>query len=393
MKKRKEEIFLGIGILFSVLLLNGCAGKKEETAAFTQRTDFTEKEQNFIAAYQDIIASGAISEDQPVSEDEFETSDFEIVLLDEKLYGTPAFSFLPIASRELTEEELTGLAAAYRKAAPEVILQDYSSYKEGSAEERGVDSNRPLTSKEYFKSRISLLSEYLVDGRRPENTEEPFREKGDPLYFSMPDTSGIWIYPKEGMSDEQLLLLIDRQYADVPAEMYTPKEGQLKKADAEAAARELAAGYITKDRISDIYLLYGSGSVGMRSIPDYWTAYIHMNGKTPDYYLQLQADTGKLMEWRKYPADFYSETGFSNEKLSDDSAVGSATEEQLEQAAVAYLKNVLKDETQADKVQITVVSNQDTDRLAVLTVKLQDEKLQLSIDKNDFSVSQVMVLE
>lgn len=394
-KDRRAAVVFAITITSMSMLLTACE-RNQESITFARKDDFSKKEQEFIEEYRrvletDGIPDGAVHMDIP---DNPGNSDFSIILLEEKEYGTPAFSFLPLETRSLTEEEIRQLIYAYHGADPEEILQDYSSYRGTDSEEGQIGENRPLSTEEYFKCRISLLSEYLMEGKRPENQENRDQMREGALCYVTQNHTEVWIYPNKNMTDDQILRIIDSKYADVPKDYYTPKKGQITYEAAGTRAEELVETYITDKKCSGLYLIYGSGTTGMRAVPDFWTAYVHMGGKTNDFYVQFNADNGELSEWRSYPENFYSVNGFSGEAMEQeqtDIADQKITDEQLLQAARTYIDRVLEKEKSGLEPEIYMDHHAEDQNKGIVTAKLDQKEFRIYINKADLSISQVRI--
>lgn len=396
-----KKFFMLVCVLGLLVMLGACTqneamadGTEKEPIAFIEREDFSEKEQDFIEAYNEIVTANDIPDQIVSAPDNIIESDFGIILLDAELYGTPAFSFLPIESRKLTEIELKQLAAAYHKAAPEVILQDYSSYKEGSTETRLVNANRRLTMEEDFKNRISIFSEYMTDGKRPEKKDLQNQANGELLCFTYLNRK-VWVYPKTEMSDEQILYMIDKSYEELPKEYYTPKDGQLSSKDAKDAAKELMKEYITKEKIEDMYLTYQAErkGLGLHAFPDCWKANIHLKGDY-DYSITFDAVTGELLEWKRYAKNFFSTEGFSVEALKNsDKTVPNVTDDQLIETAKQYVKDILRDELTDQALKIKVNSNEVNQIQGSVDMTVKQKNWTVYIDKNDLQIWEMRKVE
>lgn len=394
-----KKLFIVVGVFGLLVVLGACAQNEgmaveseKEPIEFIEREEFTEKEQDFIEAYNEIVTANDIP-DSITSFDNISESDFGIILLDEELYGTPAFSFLPIESRKLTETELKQLASAYHKASPEVILQDYSSYKEGSMETRLINANRRLTAGEDFKIRISIFSEYMTEGKKPEKKDIPNQENGEALCFTYCDRK-IWIYPKTEMSDEQILNIIDKVYGELPKEYYTPKEEQLSSKEARNVAKKLLKTYVTTDKVENMYLTYQAEREGMGGllspIPK---ADIDLEGDY-DYSITFDAITGELLGWKRYVKDFFTEEGFTVEALKNrDEEVPNITEEQLIEVAKQYVKDILGEDLTEQAVMINVNTNNANQMQGSINMTIREKNWIVYIEKSDLLIWEMKKME
>ena len=297
--------------------------------------------------------------------------DFAIISLKQEDYGTDVFAFLPLEQRDLTKEELCSLAAAFHGVDAETILQDRYSYKSGSKESRNIDSNRPLTVRENFMERISVLEQYLTKGRRAKGTAAAY-----PLTFLNDVGETVWIYPEKSMDEEQMLYLLDRRYGDMPEETYTPKEGQLEEKAVRKQAKKLLKEFVTEKTASKTYVIYTNGSMGGRQTQDYWTAYMHLEDEKNDFYLRISADSGELLEWKRLPNDFYTDEGYDANNMQNV-----VSDEQLLEVAKEYIQGYLHME------QVEYVIDASDEETAKVTAGTGRQVFKLTIDKNILQVS------
>lgn len=389
-KLDKSQKRLGIYIIIFMILLGAC-GQRSETITFIQRVNYSDKELQFIEAYNSILATNGIPDEVLGASDDPMKSDFSIVLLDEKSYGTSAFSFLPLESRDLTEQEMLQLIFAYQGIEPEIILQNHCSYRSEETKTQNIYSNRTLTTEEYFMLSIGLLSEYFAEEKCREDASQMQLETY-PLHYTTMDGAEVWIYPNKIMSREQLLSIIDKKYSDVPQSYYTPKEGQIMYEEAEKEVKELIENYVSDKRIDDIYMIYGSGETGIRDIPDFWTAYVHMS-ESNDFYLRFNADNGGLIEWKSYPKDYYSPQGFYLSINDEEISALQIDDEELLQHAQKYVEKFWKGDERLGEIEYRVESNEDALNYGTVVATAWGKEIWIYVDKKQSTVCQVRVEE
>lgn len=319
MKKSLFKLFaVSIVCITSIISFIACNSDTDKAAMTNDKIDFSaiptreysKEELQFIEEYDNFLQTYKPFEEVAIVNADPADADFTILSLEEELYGTGAFAFLPIDSRQLTEEELLQLAITFGEKSGEYILQEYCSYKYTISDEYGIDSNRSLTSREAFLIRVALADEYFCEGRRPEQKLGE-SEQDEVLYYTTYKDKGVWLYPAREMSETEILQILDAQYGETDPSFYTPKEGQLTAQDAKEQAKILLKTYVPEmPEVKDIYVLYAGDMTPIKE--DYWRACMHLENSDHDIMITFSADTGELIEIEKKGKDYYTEEHFLN---------------------------------------------------------------------------------
>lgn len=147
------------------------------------------------------------------------------------------------------------------------------------------------------------------------------------------------------MTKEQMLQIIDRQYGHVSQDWYTPAEGNISFGEIGKITQELLKKYqITDKKITEIYPFYLSKESGGRppDAKDTWTVHVHIQRSDYDYALVIDAAERSLMQWSRYPKDYYSEEGHDRLAVSTMDAYDKEPEEEaVLEAARNYASEVL----------------------------------------------------
>lgn len=392
MKKKIFKFTSGIAGIISIFIFAACGANTDSAAMADDKIDFSavptleysEKELQFIEEYDSFLQTYNPSEAVEIVTANPEKSDFAIIQLEKEVYGTGAFAFLPIDSRELTNEEFLQLAAAFEGAEGEFILRDYCSYKYTISEELGIDSNRSMTSGEAFAARIKLAGEYFGEGRRP---EKGLGESGqdEVLLYTACTGKNVWLYPAREMTETEILQILDVQYGAVDPAFYTPKEGQLSLQDAESRAKDLLKTYLPKKQeAEDIYLLYYGENTQWQE--DYWQAFVHLKKSDYDISLTFTAGTGEFIELEKKSKDYYTKQHFLEPVTGGQDEPVARKDEELKEAAKKYMDELSGLETE-EKLEPKVLLNKDSDDMGTVSVRTKDgDVYKLQINKKDFSI-------
>jgi len=273
---------------------------------------------------------------------------FSVIPLNSEIYGVDSYAIIPILRRQLTEEEMLQLAYCMGGIPFEQLisskyswmgLEDQQMYRPYSHEERIMD--------------YELESLYRYKGVRPVTPLTNSNEKNGPLYVDLQwsDNKGLlryWIYPKNTMTKEQLLQIIDTEFRDIPEEFYQPLTDQISYADVAKTAQKLVLEYGISDNNFDTCYAYYWSARGTRTTPlgvpeDIWRAKLHFV-KGNDYEVVFKASDGSFISWTCYPPGYFGAKEPADFLKKDNAEPAKYSEDEMLKVAESFAeKNLIKD--------------------------------------------------
>lgn len=286
--------------------------------------------------------------------EEPEESGFALIPLQENLYGTACYAILPLSERALTEEEFLQLAEGMDGISPKELLTPKYSRTGLEEDAACLRQNRALFRGEKLRF-DTLQPEYLYAERRPSaDLWENARNGNAPCFVKLPENSGAPVFsilPTEQMDDEQLLQYIDAQLYGVDPQTYLPLSGEIAYGELpQHLQREIAAYGLGDGTLPEYNAVLSTSPDGSRT-PDQESWAVTLCFPEEDQYVvTLDAQTGALKSWIRWPAGTFTDEVVPESAESPEASP--RTEEELEAAAKGYLEQAVPGDWNISEVKI-----------------------------------------
>lgn len=314
------------------------------------KTEYIYRENEFKASYEKAlkeVEDGYVPNALPPTED---NNDFAVIPLNGEIYGVDNFAILPVLKRQLTEEEILQLAYSMNGIMFEQLINSSHSWM-------GLDDQLLYRSYQWEERIMDYELEilYRYEGIRPENPLTKNQLNNGPLYIDLqwPEDKSegffrYWIYPKNTMTKEQILQIIDIKFGKIPTQYYQPLAEQIPYVDVAKTGQQLVHEYGASDYTVDTAYAYywstrGTPSTPIDTIRDMWTARLHFT-KGNDYEVIFNAGDGSFISWTCYPPGYFGEKEPSDFLKKDNMDTVNHTDEEMLEAAKTFITNkLLKD--------------------------------------------------
>lgn len=277
-----------------------------------------------------------------------------LIPLQENLYGTACYAILPLSERALTEEEFLQLAEGMDGISPKELLTPKYSRTGLEEDAACLRQNRALFRGEKLRF-DTLQPEYLYAERRPSaDLWENARNGNAPCFVKLPENSGAPVFsilPTEQMDDEQLLQYIDAQLYGVDPQTYLPLSGEIAYGELpQHLQREIAAYGLGDGTLPEYNAVLSTSPDGSRT-PDQESWAVTLCFPEEDQYVvTLDAQTGALKSWIRWPAGTFTDEVVPESAESPEASP--RTEEELEAAAKGYLEQAVPGDWNISEVKI-----------------------------------------
>lgn len=317
---RKGKHILCLFALFSCLFFAACSdipySLQNQTAENTTQNPAENYEFDmnmFIQQYNDALRS--IENDEVIIEappEDLRLTDFALITLDPTFYSADFYAFLPLSSRALNKNEMLQLVQKMKSTSIAQLLSPMYSIIDSDITRR---QNRNYYWEEYIR-KINLVNEYRFNGVNPIYTLTNNPKDGNALCIETYNGDFL-ILPKNTMSDEQLLQIIQNEYRKIDDKYLHPLLDQIQYNDAASFAQLYAkqfdlihqeqAAFLVKD-----YYTARSDTSTMNNLapPDTWIVWMHypqIEETKFDYAIYIDADSGDFIEWQIIPYGSFSE--------------------------------------------------------------------------------------